>query len=111
MLTDVERILSSRYLRCRQTVEPLALRLGLPIQDEERLVEGTPLGEVLQLLTTPGPTAAMCTHGDIVVNLVDHLLAAGLVSPADAGASKASTWALEIEGGAITAARYIPPPT
>ena len=109
-LHGVELLLSSHYLRCRQTLEPLAERLGLPIQDEPRLVEGTPFREFLELVTTPAPPTAMCTHGDIVINLVDYLLRRRLTGPDQAGSSKASVWELEVEDGAIKAARYIPPP-
>jgi broad specificity phosphatase PhoE len=109
-IEGADLLISSHYVRCRQTLEPLAERLGLPIQDEPRLVEGTPFREFLELVTTPAPPSAMCTHGDIVTNLVDYLLRRKLADPASAGSSKASIWALEVEGGAISAARYIPPP-
>jgi phosphohistidine phosphatase SixA len=110
MVSPVERLLSSPYLRCRQTLEPLAQRLGAGIEDEERLVEGTPFGEFLGLVSDIGVNAAMSTHGDIVEALVDHLLSQGLVEPAQAGSSKASTWDLEVDAGEIRSARYIPPP-
>jgi broad specificity phosphatase PhoE len=110
LLPPVKRVVSSRYLRCHQTLEPLAQRLGLVIEDEERLVEETPLREFLGLLSEIDVDAAMSTHGDIVEALVDHLLSLGLVEPAEAGSSKASTWGLEVDGGEIRSARYIPPP-
>jgi broad specificity phosphatase PhoE len=106
----VERALSSPYLRCRQTLEPLAESIGTSVVDEPRLAEGTPFAEALALITAPGPTAAMSTHGDIVVGLVNHLISKGLTTPAKAGGSKASTWKLEIEKGEIIKARYLPPP-
>jgi 8-oxo-dGTP diphosphatase len=109
-LQDVELLLSSHHLRCRQTLEPLAERLRLPIQDEPRLVEGTPFREFLELVTTPAPPTAMCTHGDIVINLADYLLRRRLTDPDQAGSSKASVWELEVEDGAIKAALYFPPP-
>jgi 8-oxo-(d)GTP phosphatase len=109
-LQGVELLLSSHHLRCRQTLEPLAERLRLPIQDEPRLVEGTPFREFLELVTTPAPPTAMCTHGDIVINLVDYLLRRRLTDPDEAGSSKASVWELEVEDGAIKAAQYFPPP-
>jgi 8-oxo-dGTP diphosphatase len=110
MLTGVERLISSPYVRCRQTLEPLAQRLGLPIRDEARLIEGTPFMEALALITAPGPSAAMSTHGDIVEDLVAHVVRRGLVPPAETGGSKASTWELEVANGKITVARYIRPP-
>jgi hypothetical protein len=88
----------------------LSNRLGLGIEDEEGLVEGTPFSQALAVITTPGSSAALSTHGDIVDDLVAHLVRRGLTTPAEAGGSKASTWQLEIENGEITAARYRPPP-
>ena len=110
MLEGVERVLSSPYLRCRQTFEPLAERVGTSIVDDPRLAEGAHIVDALALITTPGPTAAMCTQGDVVVGLVDHLVSLRLVTPAKAGGSKASTWRLDIESGAIIKAKYLPPP-
>ncbi len=52
----------------------------------------------------------MSTHGDIVDDLTAHVIRRGLVTPAEAGGSKASTWQLQVEEGEIVAARYIPPP-
>jgi broad specificity phosphatase PhoE len=109
-IEDVEVLLSSYYLRCRQTLEPLAQRLGLPIHDEPRLVEGTPFPEFLALLTTPAPPTAMCTHGDIVESLVDYLVQKRLTDPRRAGSSKASVWVLEVADAAIRSAEYMPPP-
>ena len=34
------RVVSSPYVRCVQTVEPLAAALGLPLELDERLAEG-----------------------------------------------------------------------
>lgn len=110
LLAGVERVLSSPYLRCRQTLEPLAARIGITVVDEARLAEATPIADALALITAPGPTTAMCTHGDIVVGLVNHLINQGLVTPAKAGGSKASTWKLDIENGEITRAKYLPAP-
>ena len=43
-------LLSSPYLRCVQTLEPLAERIGVAISDEHRLSEGEPFEPVLDLL-------------------------------------------------------------
>jgi 8-oxo-dGTP diphosphatase len=110
MLTGVERLVSSPYLRCRQTLEPLARRVGAVIIDDARLAEGTPMADAMALITAPGPSAAMCTHGDIIVGLVNRLIERGLVTLDKAGGSKASTWKLDIEKGEITRAKYMPPP-
>jgi phosphohistidine phosphatase SixA len=67
----VTRVLTSPYLRCVQTVEPLALRLGIAAEQRGELAEGTPPGPVRDLLSAlQGATAVVCTHGDIIAELI-----------------------------------------
>ena len=69
----IQRILSSPYVRCRQSVEPLAERLRLPVDLSDALEEGAPLSEVLALLDKVGDDdAVLCTHGDVVGALLEH---------------------------------------
>ena len=102
-------VLSSAYVRCRQTVEPLGAALGLELVDEPALAEGGALRATLQLLRRCGD-AVLCTHGDIVADLVLHLVGRGLVEESDARWPKASTWVIEQVGGRFSGARYVPPP-
>jgi len=87
----VRRILSSPYVRCVQTVEPLAAALGLEVELDERLEEGKG-GAAAELLREDG--VVCCTHGDIVEALVDR------------GLKKAA--AAVLEDGAVV--RKIPAP-
>jgi 8-oxo-dGTP diphosphatase len=106
----VERILSSPYVRCRQTVEPLAERLRLPVDLSDALEEGAPRSEVLALLDKVGDdTAVLCTHGDVVGELLEHCVRHGIGVDTRLLA-KGSTWVLETEAGAIVDAQYLPPP-
>lgn len=63
----VQRIVSSPYIRCVQTVEPLAAALGLEVELDERLAEGTH-DAAAELLREEGVVA--CTHGDVCHALV-----------------------------------------
>jgi phosphohistidine phosphatase SixA len=65
----VRRVVSSPYVRCVQTVEPLAAALGLPLELDDRLAEGAG-GSALTLLQEDGVVS--CTHGDVVHELVDR---------------------------------------
>lgn len=63
----VRRIFSSHYVRCVQTVEPLAEALGLEVELDDRLKEGEG-GAAAPLLQEHG--VVLCTHGDIVHALI-----------------------------------------
>jgi len=70
----VRRILSSSYVRCVQTVEPLAAALGLEAELDERLKEGQGAAAT-ELLREDG--VVCCTHGDIVEALLGRGLKKG----------------------------------
>src|SRR5436190_1011279 len=69
----VQRILSSPYVRCIESVEPLAQRAGVEVEVEDALAEGAPLREALRLVekVSDKPTA-LCTHGDVLGELLSH---------------------------------------
>lgn len=106
----VDRILSSPYVRCEQTVRPLALDRGLRIEPAEELAEGAPLEGLVQLVDELDEQAiVVCGHGDLIPAVIEHLRVLGV--PADDGPTKkGSTWVLEREGRAAVRARYLPPP-
>jgi 8-oxo-dGTP diphosphatase len=103
------RVLSSPYLRCVQTVAPLAEAVGVRVEEEDRLAEGAdPAWAMTALASAPG--SVLCTHGDVMASIVMTL--AGDKVPMDGGSvwAKAGTWAFEIKVGRIVAGRYLPPP-
>ena len=71
---DVRRVVSSPYVRCVETVEPLAAALGVPVEEDDRLAEGAG-GSARELLGEDG--VVWCTHGDVVEALVDRGLKKG----------------------------------
>src|SRR6185437_804437 len=87
----VRRLVSSPYVSCVQTVEPLAAALGLEVEQDNRLKEGAG-GAAADLPSEDG--VVCCTHGDIV----EALLGRGLKKGA----------AVVLDGGAVV--REIPPP-
>jgi 8-oxo-dGTP diphosphatase len=83
----IARIVSSPYVRCIETVEPLAATLALAIEVDARLAEGAELDDALALLSELDGGVA-CTHGDIVEALLGHHLkkgAAAIVEPEENG--------------------------
>ena len=53
--------------------------------------------------------AVLCTHGDVVRDLLDHFGRLG-VKLKDHRMEKGSIWVFEAANGEITRARYLPPP-
>jgi 8-oxo-dGTP diphosphatase len=107
----VTRIVSSPYVRCRQTVEPLAQLLRLPVDLSDALTEGAPLAEELRLIEKVGDEqSVLCTHGDMIGALLDHLRERQVPVVGDSY-EKGSTWALDVHAGTIVGARYFAPPT
>lgn len=108
----VEHVVSSPYLRCVQTVEPLATQRGLRIETTDALAEGAGIRPIFELMQRfRGQPAVLCTHGDVVQEFVEHLAAEGVIRPRNAdNLAKGSTWVIDHANGKITGARYLEPP-
>jgi phosphohistidine phosphatase SixA len=107
----VARVLSSRYVRCLQTVEPLAAERRVPVERHDALAEEAGTGEVLALLKeVAGTDAVLCTHGNIVPLVLEALEGSG-VHFADRPKvwKKGSAWVLQSDDGEYRSARYLPP--
>ena len=106
------RLVSSPYVRCVQTLEPLAEARDLPLEPRQLLAEGAPVDDALELMLSiagDGP-AALCTHGDVMTDTVEELLAAGIPLQEPLEFRKGATWILDVRAGDFVAARYLPPP-
>lgn len=107
------RVLSSPLLRCRQTVEPVAAQLDLPVELADRLGPESPKQAVSFIRDVaqegPGPVV-VCTHGE-VIQVVQAGFPPRLVRGAKASTrAKGSTWVLEYAGRRLLSARYLPAP-
>jgi 8-oxo-dGTP diphosphatase len=104
---------SSPYVRCVQTLEPLAEACGLEVVAEPRLAEGTSPPDVLALLGELPDGAVLCSHGDIIPELIDSLVRRGaeVLTPPDW--RKASIWVLSPPDGEghVATVSVEPPPT
>lgn len=108
----VERILSSPYLRCTQTVAPLAAARGLAVELSDHLAEGRGVAAVALVrgLLALHDDILLCTHGDIVYDVLH-----GLGLPTGVPMQKGSAWVLEAGPAgpgerAPVKARYREPP-
>jgi broad specificity phosphatase PhoE len=106
-----ERILSSPYTRCVQTVAPLAEALGLPVEETDELAEGHTPSALHLLRSVSGQRVVACSHGDVIPEVLWALGDRdGLKLPTDMRWPKGSTWVLEGSGGKFKSAEYLPPP-
>jgi 8-oxo-dGTP diphosphatase len=69
-----QRILSSPYVRCCATVQPLAESLGLAVESVDELAEGHGADAVRLLATMAGESAVLCTHGDVATEILEDLV-------------------------------------
>jgi broad specificity phosphatase PhoE len=108
----VDRVLSSPYVRCMETVVPIAGVRGLPVEPVEALAEGAPLDEALKLVQKhSSPGALLCMHGDLMPMLLDHFSSTSADVPKGRQWPKGCVWALDTDNtGEVVRARYLPPP-
>lgn len=102
---------SSPYVRCMQTLEPLGERLGVEVQAEPRLYEGEPFEPVLELLAEVPTGAVLCSHGDIVPDVIQALARRSMEVQSKPDWRKGSIWVLKRKGDRITKGKVWPPPT
>jgi 8-oxo-(d)GTP phosphatase len=96
----VTRLVSSPYVRCVQTLEPVSAHLGMPVEHDAAVAEGVSIEKARALIGRLGPgPVILCTHGDVMEALV------GEGEPK----KKGSTWLLARREKGIEAVRYWPP--
>lgn len=107
----ITRIGASDYTRCIETVQPLSDRMGIPIEHEAALMEGSHPHRMVSLLhDLQGEAAVLCTHGDVIEDVVGELFASGVPMDGDQTWKKGSIWELRTVDGRVVSGRYIPPP-
>lgn len=92
-----ERILSSPYARCVQTVEPLARERQLEVEAVHELSEGADQA-ALELLRSVGTDVLACVHGDLAAELLGEK------------ARKGSTAVLELRDDSVEVLERLEPP-
>jgi 8-oxo-dGTP diphosphatase len=106
----ISRILTSPAERCQQTVTPLSQRRAVPIELADALAVDAPAARLLALVADPTlQTAVLCTHGELIGQLVRQLAAGGIPLSGPLDWDKGSTWVLTTADGVVTTARYLAP--
>ena len=106
----VGRILSSPTVRCQQTVQPLADDRHLRVELLPALGVGADPAAALALLAeVQAQDAVVCTHGEMLGELLLHLVVEGLAVDHPMTWPKGSTWLLEGADGQFRSGRYLTP--
>jgi len=105
------RVITSPHVRCKETVEPLAKARKLAVEAADQLAENTDADDVLAFIKTLGSRPALlCSHGDVIADLMTNLVNDGLATESELRWEKGSTWVLESDGETFLYGRYLPPP-
>jgi broad specificity phosphatase PhoE len=107
----VQRILTSPFLRCLETVAPLAAEIGVEVEECPDLAEGNGPAALRLVRALVDDKVAFCTHGDVIPEVLVPLADEDRL---DLGPrprqAKGSTWVLESTAGRFVKATYLPPP-
>ncbi len=108
---DPSVLVSSPYMRCVQTLEPLGLAIDVPVTIEQRLCEDEPFEPVLDLLGEVPDRAVLCSHGDIIPATIRALVRRGMDVVSEPEWRKASVWVVKRSArGRFSRAKAWPPP-
>lgn len=90
-------VASSPSRRCLETVTPLAARSAINLEVVPELIEGTPIERSWAVLVRaaglPG-NAVLCSHGDVIPELIHRAQHRGMEIHGKSGCSKGSMWKL-----------------
>ena len=107
----ITTLYASPYIRCLETLQPLAKAIGGFVEADERLAEGGSYIAVLDMLWSLPDGTAMCSHGDVIPETMAALERRGCAFTSPPDWRKASVWALERnKQGEIVSAESWPPP-
>lgn len=110
---DLRVLQSSPAVRCVDTLAPLAAGLGVDVAVTDALMEGADPAEAMDLLVAGirrRHGTVLCTHGDIIPELLRRLARDGVPLRGGDRWAKGSTWELAVVGGEVVSGRYHPPP-
>lgn len=92
---DVSKLISSPSVRCVETLEPLAKRIGVPVETDDRLAEGSSIEESMEVVREAPDRAVLCSHGDVIPDLIAALSRRGMAVETKPDWRKATLWLLD----------------
>jgi 8-oxo-dGTP diphosphatase len=112
---EVRRLVASPARRCVDTLEPLARRLGLPVETSTRLSADADVDALLVLLADPLlDGAVLCTQGEAMEPLLEVLRSQGASIVAERTdddwlLGKGTAWSLVIEDRRVVSLTHVAP--
>ncbi len=107
----VSTLVSSPFVRCVQTLEPLARAANVAVITDDCLGEGRPFDKVLSLMTALPDGSVICSHGDVIPETIAALERRGCTPMTAPAWGKASVWVVDRNrGGDFIKATAWPPP-
>ena len=104
-------LFASPYVRCMQTLAPLANHFQVAVIADERLEEGSSIATVIDMLASVPEGSVMCSHGDVIPEVISALQRRGCEITTRPNWTKGSVWMLKRDAtGTITQARSWPAP-
>lgn len=86
---------SSPYLRCIQTLDPLAQRLHTNVSVHDEFGEGRSFEAALTMCEGLGPGSVVCSHGDLIPAVIEAMMRRHMTISGPTGFRKASVWVIE----------------
>ncbi|MDW3219363.1 MAG: phosphoglycerate mutase family protein [Acidimicrobiales bacterium] len=105
----VRAVYSSQAVRCVDTVAATAEAHAVELEVRRELTEGARPNDLLELLraeAVAGDDVVLCSHGDLIPEVLNRLLREGMSVLGARGCEKGSVWELETRGRDITRGVY-----
>lgn len=109
----VRRLLSSPYVRCIETLLPLASRVGVGLDSDDRLAEGAGYEGAWPLVDevlVARENTVICSHGDVIPAVLEAFVADGAQLNDVLAWPKASIWVITAGDHRWFRANYLAPP-
>jgi 8-oxo-(d)GTP phosphatase len=107
-----KRILSSPYVRCCETVQPLAESLGIPVESVDELAEANGDAAVALMRRMAGESAVLCTHGDVATAMTAALVHdLGTSGRTDPKLQKGEVWVVNSTGSKLAIVEHLRRPS
>jgi 8-oxo-dGTP diphosphatase len=105
LLTEV---VGDLVIGCMQTVEPLAEKYQLSIEESDAFAEGADGDAAYRLLLDlDAHDGVACSHGDVIPDLLQRLVADGMETDGPLLDHKGSAWIIELRNGRPFHGRYV----